>query len=209
LTCAFLRYEIGCRFDESGQSGRAARWLHRALKAHPGVVPAYVRLGDLHFRGGRGDRALLYWERLLDRHPQFAWLLFERLESVYPTMNLEGKLAEICRRLAAADLSDWRSRLYLAEEAARRGDAEGAARWGLEALQAGPRSLTAHRAYWRAALPSAGPVPKALRDFLKATCGPGAGGDPHLCTLCRYRASELLWRCPQCHTWASFTEDRG
>jgi lipopolysaccharide biosynthesis regulator YciM len=209
LVAGFLHYEIGCRLDEGGQVGRAARWLYRALKVHPGVIPAYLRLGDLHYRSGRPDRALLHWERLLDRHPRWAHLTFERLEGAYGELGLAGKLTAICHRLAAADPADWRSRLYLAEEAARRGDEEASARWGLEALQAGPRSLAAHRAYWKAAAPSAGLPPRALRDFLRATSGPGAGDDPHWCGQCRYRASELLWRCPQCHAWATFAEDRG
>jgi lipopolysaccharide biosynthesis regulator YciM len=209
LPLAFLHYEIGCRLDEGSQTGRAARRLHRAIRIHPGVVPAYVRLGDLHQRGGRLDRALIYWERMLDRHPRFAHLVFARLESAYATLNLGNKLVEVCDRLAAADPKDWRSRLYLAEETARRGREDESARWALEALQAGPRALAAHRAFWRTAVPP-GPFPlRALRDFLKATSGPGAGDDPHLCTSCRCRVSELLWRCPQCHAWASFNEDRG
>ncbi|MEE9218491.1 MAG: tetratricopeptide repeat protein [Acidobacteriota bacterium] len=207
LTYAFLLYRIGCDYDERQQAGRAARSLLRAIKAHDGVVPAYVRLGDLHHARGHTDRALLYWERLLDRHPRHAYLVFERLESLYPELGLAGKLEEICRRLAAADPGDWRSRVYLSERATSRGDEPEASRWGLEALEASPRSLAAHRSYWRSAAPASSLPPRALRDFLKATSG--AGDDPHRCTRCRYRASELLWRCPQCHAWASFIEDRG
>ena len=32
--------------------------------------------------------------------------------------------------------------------------------------------------------------------------------DPHVCTSCRYRADDMLWRCPQCHSWNSFVEER-
>ena len=32
--------------------------------------------------------------------------------------------------------------------------------------------------------------------------------DPHVCTRCRYRSTELLWQCPQCHEWNSFVEER-
>lgn len=209
LACGFLHYQIGCEHDDKGEAGRAARWLHRALRVHPGVIPAYVRLGDLHHRAGHPERALTYWERLLDRHPRHAHLVFQRLESIYPALGLEGKLDGIWRRLAAADPFDWRARLVLAEDAERRGDEAEASRWALEALRASPRSVAAHRAYWRSAAPAKGMPPRALRDFLKATSGPGGGDDPHLCSSCRYRASELLWRCPQCHAWASFTEDRG
>jgi predicted ATP-dependent serine protease len=32
--------------------------------------------------------------------------------------------------------------------------------------------------------------------------------DPHVCVRCRYRSTELLWRCPQCHEWNTFVEER-
>jgi lipopolysaccharide biosynthesis regulator YciM len=32
--------------------------------------------------------------------------------------------------------------------------------------------------------------------------------DPHVCTACHYRAQEMLWRCPHCHEWGSFVEER-
>ena len=32
--------------------------------------------------------------------------------------------------------------------------------------------------------------------------------DPHVCRRCRYRSTELLWQCPQCHEWNTFVEER-
>ena len=32
--------------------------------------------------------------------------------------------------------------------------------------------------------------------------------DPHICTACRYRADDMLWRCPHCHEWNTFVEER-
>ena len=32
--------------------------------------------------------------------------------------------------------------------------------------------------------------------------------DPHICTKCHYRSTELLWQCPHCHEWNSFVEER-
>ena len=31
--------------------------------------------------------------------------------------------------------------------------------------------------------------------------------DPHICRRCRYRTTELLWQCPQCHEWNTFVEE--
>jgi lipopolysaccharide biosynthesis regulator YciM len=32
--------------------------------------------------------------------------------------------------------------------------------------------------------------------------------DPHVCTACRYRSDDMLWRCPHCHEWDTFVEER-
>jgi lipopolysaccharide biosynthesis regulator YciM len=32
--------------------------------------------------------------------------------------------------------------------------------------------------------------------------------DPHICVRCRYRSTELLWQCPNCHDWNTFVEER-
>ena len=32
--------------------------------------------------------------------------------------------------------------------------------------------------------------------------------DPHVCTACRYRSDDMLWRCPHCHEWNTFVEER-
>ena len=32
--------------------------------------------------------------------------------------------------------------------------------------------------------------------------------DPHICTVCRYRADDMLWRCPHCHEWNTLVEER-
>ena len=32
--------------------------------------------------------------------------------------------------------------------------------------------------------------------------------DPHICTRCRNRSTELLWQCPHCHDWNTFVEER-
>ena len=44
------------------------------------------------------------------------------------------------------------------------------------------------------------------------TCDTAEGSvfyrDPHICTACRYRADDMLWRCPHCHEWNTFVEER-
>ena len=47
-----------------------------------------------------------------------------------------------------------------------------------------------------------------VADYVAAAEGAVFYTAPHICTSCRYRADDVLWRCPQCHQWNTFVEER-
>ena len=52
-------------------------------------------------------------------------------------------------------------------------------------------------------------LPTALVDqYIDLTRGAIFYADPHICVRCRYRSTELLWQCPNCHEWNTFVEER-
>ena len=52
-------------------------------------------------------------------------------------------------------------------------------------------------------------VPIALvQEYMQLTRSAVFYLDPHICINCRYRSTELLWQCPQCHEWNTFVEER-
>ncbi len=70
-----------------------------------------------------------------------------------------------------------------------------------------PHALSIHQAIWRAL----GQLhhPQALVDrYGEVTQHAVFYLDPHVCTRCRYRSTELLWQCPHCHDWNTFVEER-
>jgi hypothetical protein len=76
-----------------------------------------------------------------------------------------------------------------------------------EALVHNPHALALHQAIWQTL--SALNLPPPLVDrYIELARDAVFYLDPHVCVRCRYRSTELLWQCPQCHEWNTFVEER-
>ena len=112
-------------------------------------------------------------------------------------------------RLIAQNPQDWRARLALSTPPGRRSG--GTAQRSSCCSTRSPTTRTASRStrqIWQALL-GARPRP-AARPRATSTLTREAVFylDPHVCVSCRYRSTELLWQCPQCHEWNTFVEER-
>jgi lipopolysaccharide biosynthesis regulator YciM len=77
----------------------------------------------------------------------------------------------------------------------------------LRAIESNPHELMAHLEMWRT-LRALGVRGEAVETFEATAQSAIFYRDPHLCTACRYRADNMLWRCPHCHEWNTFVEER-
>jgi lipopolysaccharide biosynthesis regulator YciM len=144
---------------------------------------------------------------LVERSPERAYLAFARLEEAYPTTGEIQRFPELCRRLIAASPQDWRARLALARHLAGLGQTREALNLLFDALVHNPHALSLHQAIWQ--LLSRLHLPTVLVDqYIDLTRGAIFYADPHICVRCRYRSTELLWQCPNCHEWNTFVEER-
>jgi lipopolysaccharide biosynthesis regulator YciM len=147
------------------------------------------------------------WERLVDSSPERAYLAFQRLESAYARLGDAARFPDLCRRLIAANPQDWRARLALGRHLAASGRPAESLEPLFEALANNPHALTVHQAIWQGF--SALGFPRDLVDrYTDLTRTAVFYLDPHVCTRCRYRSTELLWQCPHCHDWNTFVEER-
>ena len=87
------------------------------------------------------------------------------------------------------------------------GDAGTALELLFEALAHNPHALMIHQEIWQA-LSALGRNPQLIERYLGLTRDAVFYLDPHVCVRCRYRSTELLWQCPQCHEWNTFIEER-
>jgi lipopolysaccharide biosynthesis regulator YciM len=204
---AFLENEFGMQALKRMDYPEAVRRFEAAIELDPQNTPAYLNLGDVRFLQGDAVAATATWERLVDTSPDRAYLAFPRLEAAYPKAGDARRFPDLCRRLIAASPQDWRARLALARHLTARDDARLALDLLFEALAQNPHALALHQTIWHT-LSQLGLPPSLVERYVDLTRDAIFYLDPHICIRCRYRSTELLWQCPQCHEWNTFVEER-
>jgi lipopolysaccharide biosynthesis regulator YciM len=203
----FLRNEIGGVQAREGDRAAAAQTFQDAIDVDPRIAPAYLNLGDAREQQGSLTGAVDAWEKLVQELPDRAYLAFERLERAYRTIGAPRRFVELCQRLIGRNPQDWRARLALSRHLAAAGQHRQAFDLLLDALPHNPHGLVLHQEVWQA-LSALGLEPSLVRRYVDLTRNAVFYLDPHVCLRCRYRSTELLWQCPQCHEWNTFFEER-
>ena len=204
---AFLTNEIGTARVANGDADAAGRTFAEAIDIDARTAPAYLNLGDIREKQGKLAEAIQAWESLTREVPDRAHLTFERLERAYATLGSPRRFTELCARLITQNPQDWRARLALAKHLAAQSRHREALDQLLEALPHNPHGLAIHAQIWLT-LSALGLDPSLVRRYMTLTNEAVFYFDPHICTRCRYRSTELLWQCPQCHEWNTFVEER-
>ena len=203
----FLRNQIGSAQARDGNATAAARAFSEAIDVDSRTVPAYLNLGDVREQQGNLPAAVEAWERLIEAVPDHAYLAFERLERTYRTLGTPQRFLELCKRLIDRSPQDWRTRLALSRHLSTAGDHRAAFDLLLDALSHHPHGLAIHQEVW-AVLSGLSFEPALVRRYIALARDAVFYLDPHVCRRCRYRSTELLWQCPQCHEWNTFVEER-
>lgn len=203
----FLRNEIGLEQQRAGHGAAAARTFADAIDADVRTVPAYLNLGDVREQQGNPAGAIEVWERLIAAVPEHAHFALERLERAYRRLGTPHRFADLCRRLIDRDPQGWRARLALARHLASGGQHRAALDQLLDALPHHPHALAIHQQIWEV-LAALGFDASLIRRYVELTHEAVFYLDPHICRRCRYRSTEPLWQCPQCHEWNTFVEER-
>jgi lipopolysaccharide biosynthesis regulator YciM len=204
---AFLENELGLEALKRMDYAEAARRFSAAIDLYQRNVPSYLNLGDVRFYQGDAAGAVAQWEQVVEKIPERAYLAFARLEGAYPKVDDAPRFPALCQRLIAANPQDWRARLALARHLSQRGDAREALELLFEALVQNPHALVLHQAIWEA-LSQLAFAAALVERYVELTRDAVFYLDPHICIRCRYRSTELLWQCPQCHEWNTFIEER-
>jgi lipopolysaccharide biosynthesis regulator YciM len=203
----FLENALGTEAAAEGRPDEAMRRFAAAIALDPATTPAHVNLGDAALAAGDDAGALSAWEQLIDVAPERAHLAFERLERLYDRQGTPQTFEQRCRTFIAGRPQDWRVRVLLGVHLARRGQPAAALDLLLDALERNPHGLMVHQAVWTVLL-QLELDRRLVQRYIDAARGAVFFLDPHVCLKCHYRSTELLWRCPHCHEWNSFVEER-
>ncbi len=204
---AFLEARLGMQALEQADPAEAVARFEAAIALDERALPAYLHLGDLQRREGRLAEALATWDRVPGVAPDRAYLILDRVEGASREMGDDERFPALCRRLIDANPQDWRARLALGRHLADRGDPSAALDLLFDSLVHNPHALSVHQVVWQA-LAALRFDESRVRRYTELMSGAVFYRDPHVCMRCRYRSTELLWQCPQCHEWNTFVEER-
>lgn len=206
LVLGHLQAAMGEEASRAGRSEDAEKAFRTALSLDRRVFPAHLGLADLAARTDAA-RAAGILEAAIQAVPERAYLAFDRLARLYTAAGEPARFTALCERLIAQDPRDWRARLHLARHARAEGRPEEGHTLLLRALESNPQALLLHLEIWRT-LGALGVKDTVVADYLRTAESAVVFRDPHVCTACRYRADDMLWRCPHCHEWGTFVEER-
>jgi lipopolysaccharide assembly protein B len=206
LVLGFLQAEMGREALAAGRRDAAEEAFLTALSLDRRVFPAHLALAELWLeRDPRRAAHLL--EDAIAAAPERAYLAFPSIQKAYAAAGEPSRFAALCERLVSQDPRDWRARLALARQLRDGGGAAEALGLLLRAVEANPHVLLVHLEVWRT-LRALGTLGPEQQRYVAAVEASAVYVDPHICTVCRYRADDMLWRCPHCHEWNTFVEER-
>ena len=203
----FLRNEMGAAQARAGEIAPAAKTFADAIDVDARTAPAYLNLGDVRERQGDLVAAVEAWEKLVRALPDRAYLAFDRLARAYGQLRTPERFQDLCQQVISRNPQDWRARLALSRHVSAAGRQMEAFRLLLDALPHNPHGLAIHQQVWQTLL-ALELDPALVRQYVELTRSAVFYLDPHVCVRCRYRSTELVWQCPQCHEWNTFVEER-
>jgi lipopolysaccharide assembly protein B len=206
LVLGFLHAEVGQEALRRGRAAEAEGRFEEALALDRRVFPARLGLADLALEA-EPKRAAVILEEAVQSTPERAYLAFERLSQAYGACGEPSKFVALCERMIRQDHADWRARLALARRLRSEGRADEALGLLLRATESNPQILVVHLEAWRT-LRDMGISGEPFERYADTAERSVLYRDPHICTACRYRADDMLWRCPHCHSWNTFVEER-
>ena len=206
LVLGHLQAELGKEALLAGDRAGAEKAFRRALSLDRRVVPAHLGLADL-CASTDPRRAAQILEDGIQAAPDRAHLFFDRLAQIYTACGEPSRFVGLCERIIRQDPRDWRARVALACHLRAEGKHADALGLLLRALETNPQALLTHIEAWRTLLGMGARHPD-LERYVATAEDAVFYADPHVCTVCRYRSDDMLWRCPHCHEWNTFVEER-
>jgi len=206
LILGYLEARMGDEAAAAGDRAAAEPRYRAALALDRRVFPAYLGLADLYL-AAEPARALAVLEEGQRSAPERAYLTLDRLEKACLALGEPERFTEACERILQQDPREFRARLALSRHLRARDRPEEALGLLLRALETNGHTAVLHLEAL-GLLRSMGLLQKEALAYARVAESSLFYLDPHLCTECRYRSDGMLWRCPHCHEWNTFVEER-
>lgn len=200
---ALYRSYIGAEYLARGDKSKAKKSFEGALGMDKKCLPALLHLGDIHYDEGDRKKATEKWEELAGLYPQWAYVVYGRLEKAYYESGAFGDVERVYEDVLRAKPNDIPTLLAMAEINHKRGVFDEAMRLVKETLEIDPDCRRARQLLVRLRLEE-GDSKAALKDVLSFLEESRPGEGEFVCSSCGHRSKEVLFRCPVCRNWSTF-----
>ena len=146
---ALYKSYIGSGCLSRGDKARSKKYFESALHKDKNCLPALLYLGDIHYEEGDRKRAIEKWTALTSRFPQWAYIVYGRLEKAYYESGTFGEIERVYEDVLRAKPDDIPTLLAMAEIESLSLGGEGVARApGFYRRLAGKVRAAYNRHFW-------------------------------------------------------------
>ena len=182
--------------DSSPREG--VKRLKEALRFDSFCLPALLFLGDFHYESGEIDEGIRLWEEILTNVPDYAFLVFERLENAYYRKHEMPKLETLYSSFLARSPENVSVLLLLSEIYEKKGQDREAIEILEKAREIEPQNVQVHKRLLKLYYDTKqydrtfeeGEKISAIVDF-----------KPFKCYKCGIKFDEFKFKCPECNSW--------
>ncbi len=192
---------------DGGMHVRAAWQLHRAIRLFRENMPAYIFLARLYLKVDKPDRARRTVERGLKQMPHKAFMVMDLIKDIsVQKQDPAGYLEHL--RILGHENHQKRALLQEVREFSDLKKTEQIPPIVKELVRHYGRSRLVQRTLWdlyRKEVIGSDVVSGLAETLAKSE----QMMDPFTCIYCGYKTLEILYRCPNCKEWNSFSDGEG
>jgi lipopolysaccharide biosynthesis regulator YciM len=189
---------LGKKLYSKGKTEDGIKRFNRALKLDRKCVPAILFLGDVYYGKKQIDKAIEIWKRIMDDSPDFAFLVFDRLEKAYFSKKAYGDVIDRYESFVQKNPENSRALVSLSGLYTKIGNSEKAIEMLSRAIEITPYNMTARKALIEL-YHTTGRYDALKTEALKILDMESV--KPYRCSSCGARFEEFRFRCPKCKKW--------
>ena len=199
---ACVRALYGKFLLDKDQEREAVQNFNKALKLDPSCIPALLYMGDMKYKESDIDSAIELWQDIIKNSPEFAFLIFDRLENAYFEKKSYHDMVDIyesCIQISGSIEAHRR----LAELYYKLGEKEKAIDILSKIFERSRDELTAYQlieTYKRDGDYQS--IVEVIEEILKGR----AEGSMYECSKCNSEFNEFHFRCDRCFEWLTLKE---
>lgn len=201
---AHIITEIGKELYAKNEINQAIKELKKAIIINKNCIEAYLYLGDIYFDEEKYTLAISVWEKIIHLKLPFTQLVYEKLEKAFLKKGAYDRIEEIYLEVLNNSPQDNNTRIILAEYYYKKGLSHKAIQVLKDGLKLRHSPKLRHK-LGKILLKEG--LDKEAIDEYKIIIEEMKGQRFFRCNKCGYLANEVIWKCPQCKEWDSFSEE--